>query len=214
MPGRRTSDPKTNGCPRTDRDGDGVFDDEDACPDKKGVRTDDPKTNGCPPPDRDDDGVLDAEDACPDVPGVHTNDPKTNGCPPSAGPARIEGDRIVLDEIIHFDTDDARVHHASWPLVKKVADLIRDNPNILQVHILGHADRTGTEQHNELLSKARADSVRRLLIRFGIDPGRLTTEAFGDTKPRAPGWDAEALRQNRRVEFIITKTASQSGGTP
>ncbi len=66
-----------------DRDGDGVVDDDDACPDTPGVKTDDPKTNGCPP-DRDGDGVPDGVDACPDTPGVKTDDPKTNGCPPTA----------------------------------------------------------------------------------------------------------------------------------
>jgi OOP family OmpA-OmpF porin len=201
VPGRRTNDPKTNGCPRTDRDGDGVFDDEDACPDVKGIRTDDPRTNGCPPPDRDGDGIPDATDACPDLPGIATNDPKTNGCPLSTGPARVEGDRIVLDDIIHFDTDDARVHHASWPIVKKVADLIRANPDILEVHILGNADKIGTEEHNRILSRARADSVRKLLIFFGVEEGRLTLEALGASKPRSAD-----LSENRRVEFIITKT--------
>lgn len=34
--------------PRSDRDLDTVFDDEDACPDVPGVRTSDPSTNGCP----------------------------------------------------------------------------------------------------------------------------------------------------------------------
>jgi outer membrane protein OmpA-like peptidoglycan-associated protein len=67
--------------PPSDRDGDGVPDTDDACPDVKGVQTDDPKTNGCPP-DKDGDGIPDAEDACPDVKGVKTDDPKTNGCPP------------------------------------------------------------------------------------------------------------------------------------
>jgi len=85
VPGVRTDDPKTNGCPivavARDRDGDGIPDDQDACPDVPGVRTEDPKTNGCPPPDRDGDGIPDSEDACPDVPGVRTTDPKTNGCP-------------------------------------------------------------------------------------------------------------------------------------
>ncbi len=71
----------------SDRDGDGIPDSEDACPDQAGIRTDDPKTNGCPPPppppppDTDGDGILDMNDACPDKPGVPTNDPKTNGCP-------------------------------------------------------------------------------------------------------------------------------------
>jgi outer membrane protein OmpA-like peptidoglycan-associated protein len=79
-----------------DRDGDGVLDHEDACPDVPGVRTDDPKTNGCPAPkDRDGDGVLDDEDACPDVPGVRTDDPKTNGCP---APKDRDGDGVLDDE--------------------------------------------------------------------------------------------------------------------
>ena len=107
----------------------------------------------------------------------------------------------MLDDVIHFDTDDARVHHASWPIVKKVADLIRANPDILEIHILGNADKIGTEEHNKILSKARADSVRRLLIHFGVEEGRLTTEAFGSSKPRS-----DLLSENRRVEFIITKT--------
>jgi outer membrane protein OmpA-like peptidoglycan-associated protein len=66
-----------------DRDGDGIADGEDACPDLKGVRTDDPRTNGCPPPapDRDGDGIPDAEDACPDVAGVRDPIPSLNGCP-------------------------------------------------------------------------------------------------------------------------------------
>jgi OmpA-OmpF porin, OOP family len=70
--------------PPSDRDNDGIIDNDDACPDVPGVRTEDPKTNGCPPPppDRDKDGILDAEDACPETPGVKTDDPKTNGCPP------------------------------------------------------------------------------------------------------------------------------------
>ena len=73
VPGVKTDDPKTNGCP-PDRDHDGILDADDACPDVPGVKTDDPKTNGCPP-DRDHDGILDADDACPDVPGVKTDDP-------------------------------------------------------------------------------------------------------------------------------------------
>jgi outer membrane protein OmpA-like peptidoglycan-associated protein len=57
----------------TDRDGDGVLDADDECPDQVG-----PKENrGCPWGDRDKDGLVDPEDQCPEVPG-----PKENrGCP-------------------------------------------------------------------------------------------------------------------------------------
>ena len=81
-----------------DRDGDGVLDPDDACPDTKGVKSSDPKKNGCPadaPKDTDGDGILDADDACPTVKGVSTDDPKTNGCP--AARKDSDGDGI-LDE--------------------------------------------------------------------------------------------------------------------
>jgi outer membrane protein OmpA-like peptidoglycan-associated protein len=83
-----------------DKDGDGVLDDDDACPTVKGKPNPDRAKNGCPedaPPDRDHDGVLDKDDACPDEPGVHTSDPKTNGCPPDK-----DGDGV-------YDKDDACV---------------------------------------------------------------------------------------------------------
>lgn len=87
----------------SDRDGDGIYDADDACPNVPGEPSDDPRTNGCPPTqpkDRDRDGILDADDACIDEPGVKTEDPKTNGCPPPEAPKDRDQDGIL-------DADDA-----------------------------------------------------------------------------------------------------------
>ncbi len=54
-----------------DRDGDGVLDVDDKCPDIPGLIA----LQGCP--DRDGDGIADADDKCPDVPGLA----KYQGCP-------------------------------------------------------------------------------------------------------------------------------------
>ena len=59
------------GCP--DRDGDGIADKDDKCPDVAGIA----KYNGCPIPDTDKDGINDEEDKCPTVPGVA----RYQGCP-------------------------------------------------------------------------------------------------------------------------------------
>jgi hypothetical protein len=64
-----------------DKDGDGVPDDLDQCPDIPEDRDGFEDEDGCPELDNDDDGIIDREDACPNVKGVRTNDPKTNGCP-------------------------------------------------------------------------------------------------------------------------------------
>ena len=60
-----------HGCP--DRDGDGIADKDDKCPDIKGLA----KYHGCPIPDTDGDGINDEEDSCPSVPGLA----RYHGCP-------------------------------------------------------------------------------------------------------------------------------------
>lgn len=166
-----------------------------------------------PPSDRDNDGVLDAEDACPDVPGVRTDDPKTDGCPPAGDEVHVVEDRIEYDEVIHFDTDQAHVHHASWPILEKLARFINANPDIQEVDITGHTDERGNAAYNLRLSQARAEAVKERLVHFGVDSGRLTTAGYGTSRPRAEGHSENEWRQNRRVEFIITKVRNAQGGT-
>lgn len=74
------SDPKA-----MDKDGDGVPDNEDLCPDKPGSFV----TRGCP--DKDGDGIADKDDKCPDVAGT----PEFMGCPE---PKDTDGDGIIDSE--------------------------------------------------------------------------------------------------------------------
>lgn len=84
--------------PPKDRDGDGILDSDDDCPDVKGLA----KFKGCP--DTDGDGIADKDDKCPTVAGVAKYNgcpvPDTDGdgikddtdkCPTVAGVARYEG---------------------------------------------------------------------------------------------------------------------------
>ncbi len=59
----------------SDRDGDGIYDKDDACPDNAGPKA----NNGCP--DTDGDTVLDKDDSCPDVAGLV----QFQGCPDTDG---------------------------------------------------------------------------------------------------------------------------------
>lgn len=210
VPGAPTDDPETNGCP-PDRDKDGVIDVVDACPDVPGPKSDDPKINGCPYSDRDQDGIIDGEDACPDVPGVRTLDPKTNGCPPASESVRVEKDKILFEEAIIFDLDSPRVRTASHGIVKKLADFIVATPSIVEVSIEGHADATGSVQHNLVLSRQRAENVKALLVKNGVDANRLKAEAFGRSRLKVQTDRAEA--KNRRVEFWITRVRPGEANT-
>ncbi|MGF1466339.1 MAG: OmpA family protein [Sandaracinaceae bacterium] len=67
--------------PPSDRDGDGLVDDEDRCPDEAedadGFRDED----GCPDPDNDADGILDVDDLCPLAPEDPDGFEDDDGCP-------------------------------------------------------------------------------------------------------------------------------------
>lgn len=69
-----------DGCP--DSDGDGIPDAEDACPYEAGLA----EFNGCP--DTDGDGVPDKDDKCPTVAGLK----ELGGCPDSDGDGIADGD--------------------------------------------------------------------------------------------------------------------------
>jgi hypothetical protein len=79
------------GCP--DRDGDGVADSDDACPEEVGTA----EAGGCPlvgEGDRDGDGVLDDSDACADEPGPQ----RTDGCPDGDGDGVADADDACPSE--------------------------------------------------------------------------------------------------------------------
>jgi OOP family OmpA-OmpF porin len=76
-----------------DRDGDGIKDDVDQCPDDPedfdGFKDED----GCPDPDNDNDGIPDVNDRCPNIPEDRDGDQDEDGCPEGSDGDR-DGDGI------------------------------------------------------------------------------------------------------------------------
>jgi outer membrane protein OmpA-like peptidoglycan-associated protein/opacity protein-like surface antigen len=70
-----------------------------------------------------------------------------------------------------------------------------------QVMLAGHADRSGSASYNVGLSQRRADAVRAYLEGRGIGGGAISTEAFGEGRPRVETADGVRELQNRRVEI-------------
>jgi len=72
----------------------------------------------------------------------------------------------------------------------------------LKLEISGHTDNTGTADHNQKLSEARAAAVvQALTTRYGIAPDRLTAKGFGDRRPVADNATDVGKAKNRRVEL-------------
>lgn len=201
-----------NGCP--DADGDGVKDSDDACPNVAGLAS----LNGCP--DADGDGITDAEDACPNAAGSADMNgcPDADGdkvadkddeCPTVAGPASNGGCpeyplAMLADYDINFDLEKYNIDSQDVQRLSIVIKVLLANSDA-NISIEGHADNTGEESYNNPLSKNRASSIKNYLVNVGIDADRLSTKAFGESKPKASNKTAEGRAINRRVEFKVVE---------
>ena len=69
-----------------------------------------------------------------------------------------------------------------------------------KVMLAGHADKSGSPAYNVGLSQRRDDSVQAYLTAHSIPAGVITSEAFGESRPRVETADGVREVQNRRVE--------------
>lgn len=184
-----------------DRDGDGIKDDVDECPDSAEDIDGFQDEDGCPDCDDDGDGVLECPEALDKCPG-EKGEP-TDGCAKKYNLVVITENKIELKQTVFFDTRKATIKKVSFPLLNEVAQALADHPT-LQVRIEGHTDSQGADKANLKLSQNRAASVRKYLIGKGVDGTRMVSEGFGERVPIADNRTSGGRAQNRRVEFVIT----------
>jgi OOP family OmpA-OmpF porin len=107
--------------------------------------------------------------------------------------------KVSITLLIEFDFDKAVVKPQYHSELEKVAKFMKTYPKTTG-QLEGHTDSIGTEEYNMNLSKRRAESVKNYLIdKFGIDPARLSTVAYGESKPIASNDTAAGRQKNRRV---------------
>ena len=148
-----------------------------------------------PPPakcaDGDMDGVCDVDDRCPGTPAGTKVDKV--GCP-------LEQTLKIL-----FDFDSAELRPESIDELERVVKFMGDVP-FATVLIEGHTDSIGSDAYNMGLSDRRAKAVFDYLSSRGVNPARMSSVGYGETRPIADNATEEGRQQNRRVMLIRTDT--------
>ncbi|SMO52018.1 OmpA family protein [Solitalea koreensis] len=146
--------------------------------------------------DTDGDGVSDAFDKEPATPAGNIVD--------GAGRTIVfPKDTVTVDptnkNIIQFDFNSDKLRSESLPAIKTLAsELIAQNAKLI---IEGHASIEGTEAYNMNLSKRRANSAKKALVKAGVKSSNISTVGYGETRPIASNDTEEGRQKNRRVEF-------------
>ena len=141
--------------------------------------------------DSDGDGVSNLQDECPATPGNLAVD--GTGCPLS----------LFLSLTIPFQSSQAIVSDEQHLRIQRIALLLKNNPHS-KITLSGHSDNSGDAQINMQLSEKRAQFIKDSLIQmYGLDPQRILSAGFGDTKPMVSNKTALGRERNRRVDIEL-----------
>ena len=130
---------------------------------------------------------------------------------------RVVGDRFVFSSEVLFTPGAADLAPEGQAQIAGVVETLNEISDQIPagidwiIRVDGHTDNvplsgTGAFADNWELSQARALSVVRYMVQeLGFPPERLAATGFGEFQPAAPGNDAEARAQNRRIELKLTE---------
>ncbi len=90
-----------------------------------------------------------------------------------------------------------------YPSLLRLAELLQKNPDY-RVRLVGHADHYGSDPYNDKLGRARAETVKNFLVKYGARENQITIESRGERQPKASGQTREGRWMNRRVEITVT----------
>ena len=111
-----------------------------------------------------------------------------------------EGRAEIPDIFFRSGSNEIREESESSLLI--IAEVLKRHPD-WKLSVEGHTDSLLADDFNQKLSERRAAAVKQALVtRHGIVATRLTTQGFGESKPRAANDTLAGRARNRRVELV------------
>lgn len=111
-------------------------------------------------------------------------------------------DKPVWQFNVLFDVNKAHIQATFQSKLDSLA-VGMSNDTAFQVDIKAHTDNSGSDMHNEKLSKSRAETIKYYLITKGIDEKRLKTSWKGEFEPTSDNNTEGGKMQNRRVSIGV-----------
>lgn len=108
-----------------------------------------------------------------------------------------------LFQNLYFNTDEHVLRSKEYyKNIADIAEYMKKHPKTY-IFVAGHCDERASEAYNLALGTRRANTVRNLLVKRGVNPNHIYTISFGKEMPAELGHTSEVWAKNRRVEFKI-----------
>lgn len=121
-------------------------------------------------------------------------------------PARIRRIEKELKELtIYYPTDGSQVDPFYDQKIAGIAKILRNNPDLGPLYIVGHTDDVGGLKYNQRLSERRAKGARQSIVDSGLDPMQIVSMGLGESYPVVPNSSDANRALNRRTLFTFVK---------
>ncbi len=117
---------------------------------------------------------------------------------------KFDNNKVFTLHNLHFAYKSYKLTPNSIKLLKPIINYLKFHPST-KVRVEGHTDSIASKKYNLLLSKKRANSVKKALVKMGISPNRIYTVGYGEDRPIATNKTSKGRALNRRVDFIIIR---------
>ena len=104
--------------------------------------------------------------------------------------------------ILYFNSDTAELSPDSLQQLPEILSSIAGR-SVPHIGVIGHTDRTASPDYNHQLSVLRAQAVRDILVRSGVDPQVIDVTGHGENNPLIETPDDVKEPLNRRVEIVV-----------
>lgn len=126
--------------------------------------------------------------------------------PQVKSPPPPKTETIVLENVMFAFDSPREVLPGTRLELKKLVDYLLTAPQFVSLSIEGHTDSMGTDEYNQTLSENRAATIRRFLVEVHkLDPLKITSIGYGESRPIADNGNYQGRQLNRRVEFKISR---------
>jgi peptidoglycan-associated lipoprotein len=108
----------------------------------------------------------------------------------------------ISDAEAYFAFDSSNVRPNDRQILDKLTNCFSSGPlKGRNMQLVGHADPRGDDDYNLALGGARADSVKKFIVKNGLSESKVLTSSRGEQD--ATGTDDASWAKDRRVDVLV-----------
>lgn len=124
-----------------------------------------------------------------------------NGGANAYNPMMAEFEKQAGDRVF-FAYNSSTISAEAKATLNRQSSWLKERKDINMI-VEGHCDERGTREYNIALGERRANAVKHVLVKNGVEAARIETISYGKERPAVMGDNEAAWNKNRRGVTVL-----------